>query len=181
GLCHRLEEPLLLEEMFVLRMADERQMRVENEGEVAVRHCGRLHRHSERSRGIPVQYFRCVPPDPSTALRSARDDTSKCAAKILEPVQSLFDHVEAGCVTKAHGAIVAESSARHHSNVGFAQQTIGKILRTESELADIYQHVKRTLWLDGGHIGDFRETVKHIVATHVEFLAHIGERLLIAF
>jgi len=40
--------------MLVLRMTNEREMSVKNEGEMAG-HCGRLHRHSERSRGIPMQ------------------------------------------------------------------------------------------------------------------------------
>jgi hypothetical protein len=48
-------------------------------------------------------------------------------------------------------------------------------------LADVYQDIKRALRFDGSDIGDLREAIKHIVTTHIEFLAHIGERLLIAF
>src|SRR5215831_21224241 len=102
-------------------------------------------------------------------------------AKVLESIQALLNHIKTGGVAEPYGAIVAEGSSRHHCNIGFAQQTIGEILRSESKLANVYQHVKRALWLDGSHIGDLRETVKHIVATHIEFLAHIGERLLVAF
>ena len=50
----RLKQPLFLEKMLVLRMTNEREMSVKNEGEMAG-HCGRLRRHSERSRGIPMQ------------------------------------------------------------------------------------------------------------------------------
>ena len=50
----RLEEPLFLKEMLVLGVVNEREMRVKNEGEMTRRHFGRLHRHSERSRGIPI-------------------------------------------------------------------------------------------------------------------------------
>ncbi|PYK27519.1 MAG: hypothetical protein DME59_04575 [Verrucomicrobia bacterium] len=33
-----------------------------------------LNRHSERSRGIPLDYFSVASRDPSTPLRSAQDD-----------------------------------------------------------------------------------------------------------
>src|SRR5437660_1350565 len=41
GLGDRLKKPLFFEEMFVLRMANEREMSVENEGEIAC-HCERF-------------------------------------------------------------------------------------------------------------------------------------------
>jgi hypothetical protein len=50
-------------------------------------------------------------------------------AKILEAIQTLFDHVKARRVTEANSAIVAESSAGHDGDVGFAQQPIGEVLR----------------------------------------------------
>jgi hypothetical protein len=102
-------------------------------------------------------------------------------AKVLEAVQALFDHVKARSVTKPNGAIITERSTRDDGHVGFAQQTVGEILRREPELANVYQDIKRALRFDRSDIGDLRETVKHVVATHIEFLAHIGERLLIAF
>ena len=102
-------------------------------------------------------------------------------AKVLEAVQTLFDHVKASRVTEPDRAIVAKGSARHDGDVGFAQQTVGEILRGESKLADVYQDIKRALRFDRSDIGDLREAVEHVVATHIEFLAHIGERLLIAF
>ncbi len=102
-------------------------------------------------------------------------------AKVLEAVQTLFDHVEARRVTEPNGAIVAEGSARYDGDIGFAQQTVGEILRRESKLADVYQDIKRALRFDRGDVGDLRNAIKHVIATHIEFLAHIGERLLIAF
>src|SRR5262245_23252547 len=102
-------------------------------------------------------------------------------AKVLEAVQTFFDHVKARRVAEPDGAIVTESSARYDGDIGFAQQTVGEILRRKSKLANVYQDIKRALRFDRSDIGDLRETVKHVVATHIEFLAHIGERLLIAF
>jgi hypothetical protein len=115
------------------------------------------------------------PPGNMPALGSERP------AKVLEAVQTLFDHVKTRRVTEPDGAIIAEGSARYDGDVGFAQQTVSEILRRESKLADVYQDIKRALWFDRSDIGNLREAVKHVVATHIEFLAHIGERLLIAF
>ena len=106
---------------------------------------------------------------------------SERPAKILEAVQTLFDHVKARRVTESDGAIVAEGSSRYDGNVGFAQQTVSEILRRESKLANVYQDIKRALRFDRGDIGNFRNAVKHVVATHFEFFTHVGERLLIAF
>ena len=106
---------------------------------------------------------------------------SERPAKILEAVQTFFDHVKARRVTEPNGTIIAEGSTRHDGDIGFAQQTVSEILRRESKLADVYQDIKRALRFDRGDVGDLRNAVKHVVATHLEFLAHIGERLLIAF
>src|SRR6476620_9000327 len=102
-------------------------------------------------------------------------------AKVLEAVQTFFDHVKARRVTEPDGAIVAKGGARHDSDIGFAQQTVGEILRGESKLADVYQDIKRALRFHRSNVGDLRKAVEHVVATHIEFLAHIGERLLVAF
>src|SRR6266542_2011825 len=118
---------------------------------------------------------------PAAAGRMPAIPPSERPAKILEAVQTLFDHVKARGVTEPNGAIIAEGSTRHDGDVGFAQQTVSEILRRESKLADVYQDIKRALRFDCGDIGNFRNAVKHVVATHIEFLAHIGERLLIAF
>src|SRR5947209_1615577 len=40
SLGDRFEEPVFFEKMFVLGMPDERQMRVENEREMTISHCG---------------------------------------------------------------------------------------------------------------------------------------------
>ena len=113
--------------------------------------------------------------------RFTRDDTSKRPAKVLEAVQPLFDHVKTRSITEPNSAIVTEGSARDDGDIGFAQQTVGKILRRKSKLANVYQDIKCALRFDLSYIGNFRETIKHVVATHIEFLAHVGERLLIAF
>jgi len=102
-------------------------------------------------------------------------------AKVLEAVQTLFDHVKARRVTEPDGAIVAEGSPRHDGDIGFAQQPVSEILRCESKLADVYQDIKCALRFHRGDIGDLRETIEHVITTHIELLAHIGERLLIAF
>ena len=125
--------------------------------------------HLRLSRGGPRP--RSAPPD----------DSSERPTKVLEAVQTFFDHVKARRVTEPNGTIIAEGSTRHDGDVGFAQQTVSEILRSESKLADVYQDIKRALRFDCRDIGNFRNAVKHVVATHIEFLAHIGERLLIAF
>src|SRR5436190_2864335 len=143
------------------------------------RHCGRI-TASFRGRGIRMQHLRLSRGGPRP--RSAPpDDSSERPAKILEAVQTLFDHIKARRVTEPNGAIIAKGSTRYDGDIGFAQQTVSEILGSESKLADVYQDIKRALRFDRGDIGDLRKAVKHIVATHIEFLAHIGERLLIAF
>src|SRR5262249_44807550 len=108
-----------------------------------------------------------TPRRPSTPLRFARDDSSERSAKVLEAVQALFDHVKACRVTEPDGTIVTESSTRYDGDVGFAQQTVSEILRRESKLADVYQDIKRALGFDRGDIGNLRDAVKHVVATHI--------------
>src|SRR6266545_2805345 len=119
-------------------------------------------------------------PRPSAATLICRYPSER-PAKILEAVQTLFDHVKARRVTEPNGAIIAKGSTRHDSDVGFAQQTVSEILGCESKLANVYQDIKRALRFHRSDVGDLRETVEHVVTTHIEFLAHIGERLLIAF
>ena len=102
------------------------------------------------------------------------------SAEILETVQTFFDHVDARGLTEPDGAVVTEGGSGNDSDIGFAQQTIGKILRRQPELADIHQHIKRSLWLDCGDVRNLGNPIEHIIATHIEFLSHIGQRLLIA-
>src|SRR5215813_3473261 len=101
--------------MLVLRVANEREMRVKNKSEGTGIHCGRLRGHYERSRRIGMQYFtlhRGV-----HQLRFARDDSSERSAKVLEAVQALFDHVKACRVPEPDGTIVTESSTRYDGDV----------------------------------------------------------------
>ena len=77
-------------------------------------------------------------PRASTTLDSNRDERSERPAKVLEAIQTLLDHVKARRVTEPNGAIIAEGSAWYDSDIGFTQQTIGKILRRESKLANVY-------------------------------------------
>src|SRR5947207_4417028 len=77
-------------------------------------------------------------------------------AEILEPIETFFNDVDAGGVTEANRTIVAERRARHDRHVRFAEQSIRKILRGQSELADVNQDIKRALRFDRGHVCDFR-------------------------
>ena len=62
---------------------------------------------------------------------------SERPAKILETIQALFNYVDACSVAKPHRSVVAECGSGNNGDIGFAQQTIGEILRSQSELADI--------------------------------------------
>ena len=46
------------------------------------------------------------------------------------------------------------------------------------KLADIHQHVEGALWFDRSHVRNFGDAIKHVVAAHVEFIPHVGDRLL---
>jgi hypothetical protein len=115
----------------------------------------------------------------------ARDDGVSQArlerpAKILEAIESFLDYIDAGGVAEPNGAIVAEGSPRHDRDIRFTQQAVSKVLRGQSELADIHQHVKGALRFDRGHVRNLRNPIKHVVAAHIEFIAHVRDRLLIA-
>ena len=106
--------------------------------------------------------------------------TSERSAKILETVQPFFDHVDTGGVTESDGSVVTEGSSRNDCHVCFTQQPIGEVLGSQTKLADIHKHVKCTLWFHCGNVGNLREAIKHVIATHVEFFPHVDHRLLIA-
>src|SRR5262249_56726733 len=84
-------------------------------------------------------------------------------AKVLEPVQALFDHVKARRVTEPDGTVVAEGSTWYDRDVGFAKQTVSEILRRESKLADVYQDIKCALRFDRSDIGYLREAGKNVI------------------
>src|SRR3954454_16412138 len=113
-------------------------------------------------------------------LHHSTTPTLECPAKILEPIQAFFYHVDAGRVTETNGAVVAKGGAGDYRHVGFAEQTIRKILRAQTELTDVHENVKRALRFHGRDVRDLCDPIKHVVAPHREFVAHIGERLLIA-
>ncbi len=98
----------------------------------------------------------------------------------MQPIETFFDDVDAGRVAEPDGAIITKGRARHDGHVCLAEQSIGKILRRQSELTDIHQNIERALRFHRGHIWNFGEAIDHVIATHVEFLAHVGDRLLIA-
>ena len=87
--------------------------------------------------------------------RSTRRASSKRPAKILKPVETFFDDVDARGVTEPHSAVVAKGRARHDRDAGFAQQTICEVLRGQSELADVDQDVKRSLRFYRCHVRNF--------------------------
>src|SRR5260370_26226350 len=76
-------------------------------------------------------------------------------AKVLETVETFFDDVDASGVTKPDGAVVAKSSARDDGDVRLAQQTVGEILRSQPKLADVDQHIERSLGLDCSCVRNF--------------------------
>src|SRR2546430_17349805 len=92
--------------------------------------------------------------------QSAISNSSERAAKILEPIQAFFDHVDAGGVAEADGAIVSKRRTWHDRDVRLAQQTIGEILRAEPELADVNQDIKRALRFHRGDVRDLGDPVK---------------------
>ncbi len=121
--------------------------------------------------GVPLPHYSITP---LSGLPSER------AAKILEAIESFLDYIDARGVAEPNGAIVAEGRAWHDCDVCLTQKAIGKILRGQPELADIHQHVKRTSRFDRGHVWNLGNAIKHVVAAHIEFIAHVRNRLLIA-
>src|SRR5207249_9089675 len=94
----------------MLRMPNERQMRVENNREVTG-HCRRLEGWQTTAQGGSASpkmlisrprrnYF-------SNAFRRTRSSLER-AAKVLEAIQTFFDHVEAGGIAEPDRAIRSE-------------------------------------------------------------------------
>src|SRR4051812_21238759 len=74
------------------------------------------------------------------------------AAEILKPVETLFDDIEARRVAEADCSVITKRCSRNHCHVCLAQQTIGKVLGGQAELADVHEHVKRTLRFHSGNV-----------------------------
>src|SRR5947208_14963471 len=134
-----------------------------------------------RSRDPVQRSFQVSPRGPSTSLGMTEFvERLECPAKILEAIKSFLDYIDASGVAESNGAIVAEGRTGYDCDICLAQKAIGKILRGQAELADIHQHVKGTLRLDRGNVWNLGNTIKHVVAAHIEFIAHVRNRLLIA-
>src|SRR5438067_9253445 len=134
-----------------------------------------------RSRDPVQRSFQVSPRGPSTSLGMTEFvERLERPAKILEAIQPFLDYIDASGVAEANGAIVAEGRTGYDCDICLAQKAIGKILRGQSELADIHQHVKGTLRFDRGNVWNLRDAIKHVVAAHIEFIAHVRNRLLIA-
>src|SRR5215471_14520719 len=96
-------------------------------------------------------------------VAAAADEQLERATEFLKPVEPLLYHVDARGVAQAHCAIIAKSCARYHRNIRLAQQTVGKILRSQAELTDIDEHIERPDRLDCGNVGDLGDAVVHVV------------------
>src|SRR5436190_18887991 len=134
-----------------------------------------------RSRDPVQRSFQVSPRGPSTSLGMTEFvERLERPAKLLEAIQHFLDYIDASGVAEANGAIVAEGRTGYDRDICLAQKAIGKILRGQPELADIHQHVKGTLRFDRGNVWDLGNAIKHVVAAHIEFIAHVRNRLLIA-
>jgi hypothetical protein len=102
------------------------------------------------------------------------------SAKILKPIETLFDDVDACGVAQPNGAIITKGCSGDDGDIRFTQESIGKILRSQTELADIDQHIKGTLRFHRCNIWNLRDAIEHIIAAHIEFIAHVRDRLLVS-
>src|SRR2546430_13073367 len=86
-----------------------------------------LDRTNDNARSFTVRatVFDTRTPKPTIArslvVCATRDDRSQCPAKVLEAVQTFFDHVEAGSVAEQDSPIVAEGSSRNDGDAGFTK------------------------------------------------------------
>ena len=62
----------------------------------------------------------------------------------------------------------------------FAQEPIGEIRRAQTELADVHEHVKRASRFNDTDSRNALQAIDHVFASHVEFVAHVRDRLLVA-
>src|SRR5437773_11699515 len=85
--------------------------------------------------GLPSRYATDVNCNRKSAIANPR--LSERPAKVVGAVQAFFDDVDARGVAKPDGAVVAECGSGNNGDIGFAQQTVGEILRSQSELADV--------------------------------------------
>src|SRR6202011_639120 len=97
GFGDRLEETVFLEKMLVLRMPDERQVRVKNEREV-------IHTESGNRKPETGKQKITVPAIRNPVLLER-------PAKILQPIETFLNDVDAGRVAEPNGAIIAKGRA----------------------------------------------------------------------
>ena len=58
-----------------------------------------------------------------------------------------------------------------------AQQFLGKVHRLDSHLSNIHEKVERTEWLDRTDVVDAADSLEHVLAAHIELVAHIAHEL----
>src|SRR6266536_1149116 len=76
----------------------------------------------------------------SLVVCATRDDGLQRATKVLEAVQSLFDYVDTGGVTKPDSAIVTESSFRNVCRAGFSKLSPGAMCRRQARSTWLRQY-----------------------------------------
>jgi len=81
---------------------------------------------------------------------------SERSAKILEAVQTFFDHVDARSVTEPDGAVVTEGGSRNDGDVRLLSKRSSEILGSQSKLTDIHQHIKRPCGLTAVTFGSWK-------------------------
>jgi len=117
-------------------MPNERKMRVKDEGEAAD-HVVRL----SESKSLSTAETRSRTILRSLVISAARDDIRTIPkfaiavprwlerpAKILKPIETLFDNIDAGGVAQPNGPIVTKSCSRHNRDIRFTQESVGEIL-----------------------------------------------------
>ena len=114
-----LEKPVFLEKLFMLRVANEWQVRVKNERKAAGRHFGFRNADCGKISGYRPNLESHCSFFPRSAIRNPK--SLERPAKILKAIETFLDHVDAGRVTEAHGTIVAKRDPGDYRDVCLAQ------------------------------------------------------------
>jgi hypothetical protein len=113
GFGDRLEKPVFLEKMLVLRMPNERQVRVKNEREVIHTETG--YRNAEAGKE-KMQLYGLL-----SGLRYRDPVLSERPAEILQPIETFLNDVDAGRIAEPNGSIVAKCCPGHDRHIRFAE------------------------------------------------------------